>query len=96
LHGSDNTVSSIIRLAEELRSGHRLREAGSADSSGKLRSTALGSLAAPGLASSPDALRAAIGLVSVADWLALLETLLRDLEAPVAATLAVNTRPWLR
>jgi uncharacterized membrane protein YccC len=93
---ADNAVSSIVRLAEEVRSGHRLRVAGSMGASGKLRSAALASLSAPGLARSPEALRSAIGVVSVADWLGQLETLLGDLEAPVAATLAVNARPWWR
>jgi uncharacterized membrane protein YccC len=93
---ADNAVSSIVRLAEEIRSGHPLRVAGSMDVSGKLRSAALACLSAPGLASSPEELRAAIGLVAVADWLGQLEILLRDLEAPVAATLVVNAQPWWR
>jgi hypothetical protein len=93
---ASNAVSSIVRLAEELRSGHQLRVAESIDPSNELRSAALAGLSAPGLASSPDGLRSAIGLVSVAEWLGQLETLLRDLEAPVAATLSVNARPWWR
>ena len=66
------------------------------DATGKLRSAGLAGLSAPGLTRSPDALRSAIGLVSVADWLGQLETLLHDLEALVAATLAVNARQWWR
>jgi hypothetical protein len=93
---ADNAVSSIVRLAEELRSGHQLRVAGSIDASDELRAASLAGLSASGLASSPDALRSAIGLASVADWLGQLETLLRDLEKPVAATLTVNVRPWWR
>jgi hypothetical protein len=61
-----------------------------------LREAALVGLSDPTLARSPDALRSAIGLVSVADWLQQLETLLRELEAPVAATFAVNSTPWWR
>jgi hypothetical protein len=91
-----NAVASMVRLAEEIRSGHQLRGAGSTDASAKLRSAALAGLSAPGLATSPEALRSAIGLVSIADWLGQLQMLLRDLEAPVAATLAVNARRWWR
>jgi len=58
--------------------------------------TALASLSEPRLSSSPEVLASAIGLVSAADWLQQLETLLRDLEAPVAATLRVNSTPWWR
>jgi len=91
-----NAVADLLRLAEEIRSGHRLRVAGPPDASGKLRSAALMSLSEPGLPSSPEALRSAIAVVSVADWLQQLETLLRDLEAPVAATLVVNSTAWWR
>jgi hypothetical protein len=66
------------------------------DASGKLRSAALASLSEPRLSSSPEVLASAIGLVSAADWLQQLETLLRDLEAPVAATLRLNSTPWWR
>jgi uncharacterized membrane protein YccC len=93
---ADNAVANVIRLAEELRSGHRLRVAGPSDASGMLRSAALASLSEPGLADSPAALRSAIAAVSVADWLQQLETLLRDLDAPVAATFAVNSTSWWR
>ncbi len=79
-----------------MRSGHRLRVADPPDASGKLRSAALAGLAEPRLSSSPKVLASAIGLVSAADWLQQLETLLRDLEAPVAATLRVNSTSWWR
>ena len=91
-----NAVAHIVRLAEEMRSGRRLRVADPPDASGKLRSAALASLSEPRLSSSPEVLASAIGLVSAADWLQQLETLLRDLEAPVAATLTVNSTPWWR
>ena len=39
---------------------------------------------------------AAIGLVFFADWLAQLDLLLRDLESPVAETLAASRLPWWR
>jgi uncharacterized membrane protein YccC len=91
-----NAVAHIVRLAEEMRSGHRLRVADPPDASGKLRSAALASLSEPRQSSSPEVLASAIGLVSAADWLQQLETLLRDLEAPVAATLRVNSTPWWR
>jgi uncharacterized membrane protein YccC len=93
---ADSGVANIVRLAEEIRSTHRLRVAGPPDASAKLGSAALASLSEPGLARSPEALRSAIAVVAVADWLQQLETLLRDLEAPVAATLAVNSVPWWR
>jgi hypothetical protein len=79
-----------------MRSGHRLRVADPPDASGKLRSAALAGLSEPRLSSSPELLRSTIGLVSAADWLQQLETLLRDLEAPVAATLSLNSTPWWR
>ena len=91
-----SAVAHIVRLAEEMRSGHRLRVADPPDASGKLRSAALASLSEPRLSNSPEVLRPRSGSVSAADWLQQLETLLRDLEAPVAATLKVNSRPWWR
>jgi uncharacterized membrane protein YccC len=93
---ADTAIAHMLRLAEEMRSGHRLRVAGPPDASGKLRNAALASLSQPGLSSSPDVLRSAIGLVSAADWLQQLESLLRELEAPVAATLRTNSTPWWR
>lgn len=93
---ADGAVGHIVRLAEEMRSGHRLRVADPPDASGTLRSAALASLSIPGLSNSQEVLRSAIGLVSAADWLQQLEMLLRDLEAPVAATLRVNSTPWWR
>jgi uncharacterized membrane protein YccC len=93
---ADTAVAHVVRLAEEIRTGYRLRVAGPADASGKLRSAALASLSQPGLARSPEALRPAIAVVSVADWLQQLEALLRDLETAVASTFAVNSRPWWR
>jgi uncharacterized membrane protein YccC len=91
-----SAVAQIVRLAEEMRSGHRLRVADPPDTSGKLRSAALDSLSEPRLRTSPDLLRSTIGLVTAADWLQQVETLLLDLEAPVAATLRVNSTPWSR
>jgi hypothetical protein len=41
---ADMAVANIVRLAEETRSGHRLRVAGPLDASGKLRSAALASV----------------------------------------------------
>jgi len=91
-----SAVAHIVRLAEELRSGHRLRVAGPPDTSAKLRTAALASLSEPALSRSPAVLRSAIGLVSAADWLQQLEMLLLELEAPVAATLSMNSTPWWR
>lgn len=93
---ADSAVANIVRLAEEMRTGHRLRVAGAPDTSGKLRSAALPSLSKPALRRSPEALRSAIAVASVADWLQQLETLIRDLGAPVAASLTVNSRPLWR
>ncbi|MBV9174788.1 MAG: FUSC family protein [Chloroflexi bacterium] len=84
---ADMGVANIVRLAEEIRSGHPLRVADPSDASGKVRSAALASLSEPELAGSPERLRSVIGLVSASEWLGQLEVLLRDLEAPVAATL---------
>ena len=83
-------------MAEEIRSRHRLRVAGPPDTSEDLRTAALASLSEPALPRSPEELRSAIGVVSAADWLQQLETLLHDLDAPVAATLAVNSMQWWR
>jgi uncharacterized membrane protein YccC len=93
---ADNAVAHVVRLAEEIRSGRGLRVASPPDESAALRSAALTSLSDPALPESPEALRSAIALVSVADWLQQLETLLRDLEAPVAATFGLKSTPWWR
>ena len=61
-----------------------------------VRTAALASLSESALSSSPAVLRSAIGLASAADWLQQLEMLLLDLEAPVAATLSMNSTPWWR
>jgi hypothetical protein len=84
----------MVRLAQEMRTGHRLRVASAPDDSATLRSAALESLSDPALPRSPEALRSAIAVVSAADWVQQLEALLRDLEAPVAATFTVNSKPW--
>jgi len=89
-------VAHVVRLAEEMRSGHRLRVAGPPDTSGTLRRAALASLSDPALPKSREALRSAIALAAVADWLQQLESLLRDLEAPVAATFATKPASWWR
>ena len=52
---ADSAVANIVRLAEEIRSGHRLRVAGPPDASGQLRSAALVSLSQPRIAGSPEA-----------------------------------------
>ena len=56
------------------------------DGSTERRAVALASLAAPGVVASTDALRSTIGLVTAAEWLGLLNTLLERLEQPVART----------
>jgi hypothetical protein len=56
----------------------------------------LASLAAPGIAASPDALRSLIGLVTTAEWLGLLNTLLERLEKPVAETREAPHMAWWR
>ena len=43
-----------------------------------------------------EALRSAVGLVISAEWLAQLETLVQQLEAPVAETRAAASLPWWR
>ena len=93
---ADNAVANMVRLAEELRTGHRLHVASPPDDSASLRSAALESLSDPALPRSPEALRSAIAVVSAADWVQQLEALLHDLEAPVAATFTVNSKPWWR
>jgi uncharacterized membrane protein YccC len=89
-------IASIVRMAEEIRSGQALRVAQPRDASDELRDASLAGLSAPGLASSPDAMRAATGLAFFSDWLGQLDSLLRDLESPVAETLAASRMPWWR
>ncbi len=93
---ASEAIANISRLAEEIRGGRSLRVMVLQDVSTELRGAALASLSEPGVTASPQALRAAIGLVSTADWLAQLDVLLHDLEAPVAETLAGTGRPWWR
>ena len=93
---ASNAIGNILRLAEEIRSGHPLRVAGAHDFAAELRSAALATLSQPELATSPAALRSAIGLVSTADWLGQLDSLLQDLDKPVAETLAANATHWRR
>jgi hypothetical protein len=89
-------VADVLRLGAEIRNGLTLRVTERRDVSAELHAAALAGLSAPGLASSPEALRSSIGLVAAVDWLAQLDVLLRDLEAPVADTLAVSRLPWWR
>jgi hypothetical protein len=93
---ASEAIANISRLAEEIRGGRSLRVTVRRDVSKELRRAALASLSEPGVTGSPQALRAAIGLVSTADWLGQLDVLLRDLEAPVAETLAGAGRLWWR
>src|SRR5262249_27575520 len=67
---ADDAIASIVRMAEEIRSGHALRVTQPRDASDELRGAALTGLSAPGVATSTDSLRAAIGLVFFSDWLA--------------------------
>jgi hypothetical protein len=89
-------IASIVRMAEEIQSGHALRVTQPRDTSEELRRASLSGLSAPGLAAAPDALRSAIGLVFLSDWLTQLDLLLRDLESPVGETLAASRMPWWR
>jgi hypothetical protein len=89
-------VANIVRMAEEIRSGHALRVTQPRDTSEELRGASLTGLSAPGVAASPEALRSAIGLVFFSDWLGQLDVLLRDLEGSVAETLAASRLPWWR
>jgi len=91
-----NAIGNILRLAEEIRSGHPLRVAGAHNAAAELRSAALASFSQPDVATSPAALRSAIGLVSSADWLGQLDSLLQDLDEPVGETLAANATHWWR
>jgi hypothetical protein len=91
-----DAIASIVRMAEEIRSGHALRVTQPRDTSEELREASLTTLSAPGIAATPETLRAAIGLVFFADWIAQLDLLLRDLESPVAQTLAASRMPWWR
>jgi uncharacterized membrane protein YccC len=91
-----DAIASIVRMAEEIRSGHALRVTEPRDTSAELRQASLTSLSAPDIAATPETLRAAIGLVFFADWLAQLHLVLRDLEPPVAETLAASRLPWWR
>lgn len=70
-------------LAEEIRSGGELRVTGIHDTAAELRRAALSSLSQPDLATSPPALRSAIGLVSAVQWLGQLDRLLLDLKDPL-------------
>jgi uncharacterized membrane protein YccC len=89
-------VASIVRMAEEIRSGHALRVTEPRDVSEELRGASLTALSAPGLGASTEALRAASGLVFFSDWLGQLDVLLHELESPVAETLAASRLPWWR
>ena len=91
-----NAIGNLLRLADEIRGGHSLRVAGAHDSTAELRSAALASLSQPDVATSPAALRSAIGLVSSADWLGQLDSLLQDLDEPVGETFPANATHWWR
>jgi uncharacterized membrane protein YccC len=93
---ADGAVASILRMAEEIRSGHALRVSEPHDPSAELRNAELASLSAPEVQSSPAALRSAVGLVSTATWIDQLDGVLRGLEGPVAETLAAGRLPWWR
>jgi hypothetical protein len=89
-------VANIVRMAEEIRSGRALRVTEPPDASDELRGASLTALSAPDLGASPEALRAASGLVFFADWLRQLDILLHEMESPVAETLAASRLPWWR
>jgi uncharacterized membrane protein YccC len=91
-----DAIANVLRLAEEIRTGNSLRVTGARDASAELRTASLASLTEPQVTRSADALRAAIGLVSSADWLAQLNALVKDLEGPVDQTRAAATSPWWR
>jgi hypothetical protein len=93
---ASDSVANIVRLAEEIRGGESLRVVPVHDGSIERRAAALASLAAPGVVASPDALRSAIGLVTTAEWLGLLNTLLEHLEQPVAETREAAQMAWWR
>jgi uncharacterized membrane protein YccC len=93
---ADEAVASILRMAEELRSGHALRVTEPQDHSAELRDAALASLSEPEVAASPEVLRSAIGLVATANWIDHLDSLLQMLESPLAETLAASRLPWWR
>ena len=91
-----DAVANVVRMSQEIRSGQALRVTEPRDSSAALRGAALASLSAPGLDASSRELRSAMGLAATADWVAQLDALLRDLEVPVAETLAASHVPWWR
>jgi uncharacterized membrane protein YccC len=91
-----DAITDILRLAEEIRTGNSLRVTSRRDASAELRSASLAGLSGPRVATTPEALRSAIGLVTSAVWLAQLNTLLRDLEQPVAETRAAAGSAWWR
>jgi uncharacterized membrane protein YccC len=91
-----DAIASVLRLAEEIRTGDSLRVTGTRDASAELRSASLASLGEPQVTRSSDALRAAIGLVASADWLGQLNVLVKDLEGPVDQTRAAAGAPWWR
>jgi hypothetical protein len=91
-----DAIANVLRMAEEIRTGNSLRVTGARDASAELRSASLASLTEPRVTQSSDALHAAIGLVSCADWLGQLNALVKDLEGPVAATRAAAGTPWWR
>jgi uncharacterized membrane protein YccC len=93
---ADEAVASILRMAEELRSGHAMRVTEPREHSAELRNAALASLSAPEIGGTPSALRSAIGLVATANWIDHLDGLLQTLEGPVAETLAAARLPWWR
>jgi uncharacterized membrane protein YccC len=93
---ASDAIANVARLADEVRAGRSLRVTPRHDGSAERRAAALAALAVPGIAASSAALRSAIGLVSTAEWLAQLETLAQELEAPVAETRAAALLPWWR
>jgi hypothetical protein len=91
-HLANETIGTMLRLAEETRSGRSLQVSVPRDVSSELRAVALAALSSPDVVTSADALRAAIGVVTTADWLGQLDSLVQDLEALVAETAASATR----
>jgi hypothetical protein len=66
------------------------------ETSGELRAAQLASLSEPEAVKSPAGLRSAVALVATADWVAQLDVLLQELEAPVGQTLGRHAKPWWR
>ena len=93
---ASDAIANVVRVANEIEGGSSLRVTQRRDRSAERRAATLAALAVPRIVDSPGALRSAIGLVSTADWLGQMETLLEHMESQVAKTRAAARLAWWR